>query len=110
MVLPRISLMLKLFLVASAIGLTGCCASGNGCYAPSPGMTAWDGLGSPPTEGEVPDQPRRRTSRSGTEVTIARVGSGSALQAAKPGFTDWAREEALERDADAKLAKKLLIC
>jgi hypothetical protein len=94
----------------AAFALAGCCVSGNGCSVPSPAGTplAWDGLGSPPAENEAEQKPKR-ASRPKTDV----VGSPMATAQAdhKSQAQDrWAREEAEDRNADAKLAKQLMIC
>jgi hypothetical protein len=101
----------------TAAALAGCCASGNGCYVPVPGVpTAWDGAGTRPSEGGRPDDgvpPRRqaaaRRARPNTEVIIGPI--TSAREEATPhSEQEWAQKEAADRAADAKLTKQLMIC
>src|ERR1700733_3206766 len=70
--------------VLTAIALTGCCALGPGCNAPTTvSPVAWDGLNEPRQE-ETPKQPPARRKRE--------------------------QQEAAERADDARLTKKLKIC
>ena len=100
----------------TAAALAGCCASGNGCYVPVPGVpTAWDGAGTRPSEGGRPDDaapPRpqaARRARSNTEVIIGPI--TSAREEATPHTEqEWAQKEAADRAADAKLTRQMMIC
>lgn len=96
----------------AATALAGCCASGNGCYAPLPGTPiAWDGLGSPPIENETEYKPKR-TSRPKTEIVVGPLNEPAATQADPKSQPQdrWTQEQAADRDADAKLTKQLMIC
>jgi hypothetical protein len=97
--------------VFASVALAGCCASGNGCYAPLPGTPiAWDGLGSPPTENEREYKPKR-TPRSNTEIVVGPLNETRAQADPKSQPQDqWTQEQAADRDADAKLTKQLMIC
>jgi hypothetical protein len=110
--------------VVATLALAGCCASGNGCYVPVPGVpTAWDGAGTRPGEG--PASPRQqRTARPKTEIIVGPIthASGdprpqsvvSSSGSAGPGASDADKardqKEAVEREADARLTKRLMIC
>jgi hypothetical protein len=103
--------------VLAAAALAGCCASSGGCYVPVPGVpTAWDGAGVQPSEGARADDgapPRRqstaRTARSKTEVIIGPI-TNAREEATPRSEQEWAQKEAAERDADARLTKRLMIC
>src|SRR5258708_35573892 len=103
MVFPRC-----IVFVVAAVALAGCCASSSGCYVPLPGVpTAWDGQGSRPGDGAQPRHPR--VARPKTEIIIGPIADAPAE--AKPQSEEWwAQKEAADRDADAKLTKRLKIC
>jgi hypothetical protein len=62
----------------AAIALAACCASGNGCYAPTLGTPpAWDGLGSAPTENGGEYKPKR-ASRRNTEIIVGPLNEAAA--------------------------------
>jgi hypothetical protein len=106
-------MMLPRFIVfaLSAGALAGCCASSSGCYVAVPGVpTAWDGAGTEPDDGAPPRRPStRRMARSKAELGIGSIANarGEAAPQSEPGF---AQERAADRDADARLAKQLMIC
>jgi hypothetical protein len=84
----------------AAVALGGCCVSGNGCYAPSPGTPiAWDGLGAAPTESVEEIKPKRNTRRNREML------NGIAAQSDR-----WSEEQAADREADANLRRQLRIC
>ncbi|HEY6433390.1 MAG TPA: hypothetical protein VIZ17_15530 [Acetobacteraceae bacterium] len=100
----------------SAIALSGCCASGTGCYAPVAGTpVAWDGLGPSPDEesrvvadraGVTEDQPKRPA-----KPVVRPAGGGTAASSVKPHSDQWwAQKEAEDRDAEKALTRKLVIC
>jgi hypothetical protein len=97
--------------VLAAGALAGCCASSNGCYVAVPGIpTAWDGAGARPDDGAPPRrQSTARMARSKTEVVIGPIANASG-EAKPPSEQVWAQQQAADRDADAKLAKRLMIC
>jgi hypothetical protein len=110
-------MMLARFIVVAlaASALAGCCISGDGCYVPIPGVpTAWDGAGTRPGNGAgADDAPRRqaaaRPARSNTEIIIGPI-TNAREEAAPRTEQEWARKEAADRAADAKLTKQLMIC
>jgi hypothetical protein len=106
MMLPRL-----IVFVLAAGALAGCCASSSGCYVAVPGVpTAWDGAGARPDDGAPPPrQSTTRMARSKTEVVIGPIANARA-DAEPPSEQRWAQEAAGDRDADAKLAKQLMIC
>lgn len=102
---------LPLALVVAA--LSGCCASGNGCYAPLPGTpTTWDGLGPPPRDTTAgPAGRSARVLRPKAEIIVGSIDNGTAEPTLKPYSKEWfAKQEALDRASDAALSKKMIIC
>jgi hypothetical protein len=97
--------------LVSTVALTGCCASGSGCYGPTPGTpTAWDGLGSAPSQ-NVGEYKLRRNSRRNNEIVIGPLNEAEAASEPKSQPDDrWAREQAAALEADKKLTKQLKIC
>jgi hypothetical protein len=84
----------------AAVALAGCCVSGNGCYAPSPGTPiAWDGLGPAPTESVDETKPKRNSRRNREMLNDPTAQSDR-----------WSEEQAADREADANLRKQLRIC
>jgi hypothetical protein len=106
MMLPRF-----IVFVLAAGALAGCCASSSGCYVAVPGIPmAWDGAGARPDDGAPPRRPStKRMARSKTEVAIGAIANARA-DAEPPSEQGWAQEAAAGRDADAKLAKQIMIC
>ncbi|MGZ5870942.1 MAG: hypothetical protein ACXWKP_02400 [Bradyrhizobium sp.] len=102
-----------------AAALTGCCASGIGCYAPLSGsdvaplsgsQVAWDGLGTAPNDtADATELRPRKTSHPKREVAAGPRGDvpGDAYPRSK---SDWEQQEAANQADDVKLAKKLKIC
>ena len=99
------------FVIAAGLALSGCCLDGKGCdVPPRAGMlTSWDGLGQPPIRhhsklAKVP------------KAIVAAVHdddhpSEEDLAKLRPYSREWgAALETLNRAADAKLKKKLIIC
>jgi hypothetical protein len=101
----------KWLALVSTIALTGCCVSGNGCYAPTAGTPiAWDGLGSPPFENADGQAPARKPHRS-REIIAGNVSEAKASSDIKSESEDrWAKEQAAAAEADRKLTRKLKIC
>jgi hypothetical protein len=98
-------------LLFAAVALAGCCVSGTGCYAPVPGAPiAWDGLGPTPTE-NVDESKPKRNSRRNQEIIVGPLNDATAKSDPRSQPTDrWSEEQAADRDAEAKLNKKLRIC
>jgi hypothetical protein len=106
-----ISKWISLFCAMSA--LAGCCASGNGCYAPVSGIPiASDGLTAGTPEDGSGFKPKRTSSHKHDHETIVGPLNGSYVDSDSKVQADgrWTQEQAAARDADAKLAKQLLIC
>jgi hypothetical protein len=98
----------------AALALAGCCMSGNGCYAPLPGVpVAWDGLGPPPSEDGMASE-RTPKKRPKTQA-VSRVDrdAQAAMSDTNPVPSTrerWAQQEAADRIAEQAMAKKLIIC
>jgi hypothetical protein len=100
-------------LFCALTALAGCCASGNGCYAPVPGTpVAWDGLASGAPNDGSEDKPKRTSShKPRQEIIVGPLNDSSAGPDSKAQANDrWTQEQAADREADAKLTKQLLIC
>ena len=98
-------------IIFAAVALAGCCASGNGCYAPTPGVPiAWDGLGTAPSATDQGSDSRpRKTTRAKREIIVGPVVTTEPNS--KPeGKEAWVRQEAADRADEERLAKKLMIC
>jgi hypothetical protein len=98
------------FVVATSLTLTGCCL-GSGCYIqPSTSaLTSWDGLDPVPKRNGVKRAKVRKTS----EAVSSDDGSPNEaeLAALKPYSEEWwSVRDAIDRAADVKLAKRLIIC
>jgi hypothetical protein len=113
MALPRL-----IVFVLAALPLAGCCMSGSGCYVATEGpLSAWDGRGTPPDgvapapeqQSMAPQQPKTRMSQPKTDVTIGPITRARA-DATPRTEREWAEKEAADRDDDARLAKRLMIC
>jgi hypothetical protein len=97
--------------IVSTLALAGCCASGSGCYGPTPGTPiAWDGLGSRPSENVGQYEPRRN-SRRNREIIVGPLNEAKAPPEPKSQPDDrWTQEQAAALEADKKLTKQLKIC
>jgi hypothetical protein len=97
--------------LVSTIALAGCCVSGNGCYAPTPGAPiAWDGLGARPSENAGQYEPKR-SSRPNREIIVGPLNEAKAPPEPKSQPDDrWSQEQAADLEADKKLTKQLKIC
>jgi hypothetical protein len=100
-------------LVFAAVALAGCCLSGT-CYAPLPETpTAWDGLGSAPTETSQATEHRpQKRARPKKEIILGPIADvpAEAESHKLQGKDAWEQQEAEDRDADAKLNRQLKIC
>jgi hypothetical protein len=108
-----------LVLLVAAAALSGCCVSGSGCYAPTPGTPlAWDGLGEPPTtaDGVQPGEARqakRRVANRSREIVLGPLNSVPANgnpSNAKAAYDEWTRLPNEDPDADARLKRQIKIC
>lgn len=100
-------------LFCAMAALAGCCASGNGCYAPVPGIPiASDGLTAGTPEDGSGFKPKRTSShKHDHEIIVGPLNDSSTETDSKAQANDrWTEEQAADRDADAKLTKQLLIC
>jgi hypothetical protein len=99
------------FVIAAGLVLSGCCL-GSGCYIqpPTNALTSWDGLVPLPKRNKVKRAKVRKTS---DEAVASEDNSPSEEELAKlrPYSKEWgAVRDAIDRAADAKLKKKLIIC
>jgi hypothetical protein len=99
------------FVIAAGLALSGCCLDGNICnIPPSTGaLTSWDGLG--------PLYKRHHANLMKVRKTIDTAApeddspSEEDLAKLRPYSKEWgATLDAMNRAADAKLKKKLIIC
>jgi hypothetical protein len=98
--------------VAVALLLANCCAVGNGC-APSAGAPiAWDGLGTAPTDDAQPTEPvARKPARAKREIIVGPLDAALGGQNSRMQRKDsWEEQQAADRDDEAKLKRKLMIC
>ena len=105
--------LLALLIVGTA--LSGCCASGTGCGAPTANAPiAWDGLGEPPTaDGEEagPAKPKRRVARNrDREIVLGPLNGAPAQSDARALYDVWTRQPNVDAEAAARLARQTKIC
>jgi hypothetical protein len=99
-----------LLISLASIALAGCCMSGNGCYAPLPGTPiAWDGLGTDDPNDGTQNIARKPKSRPKTEIVTGSIGDSTKVRSGELSGKAGA-EKLEERDGDAALARKLIIC
>jgi hypothetical protein len=97
-------------LLAAALMLTNCCASGNGCAPVAGSPVAWEGLGTAPTEVAQPPEPRK-PARTKREIIVGPLGAAPSGQDNKVQPTDqWEQQQAADQDDEARLKRKLVIC
>jgi hypothetical protein len=93
----------------AALALAGCCASSSGCYVAMPGVpTAWDGDGPRPDDGEA--APRKKSVKRARSPAAIVGALADAHGEVVPPTDVFAAEDAANRDADARLMRKLMIC
>jgi hypothetical protein len=102
------------FLISMAVTLSGCCGLGTGCGVVPPfHLLAWDGL-NPDDSNQPPKRPTRTIQSGPTGRGIAADPSSNkqAELAALPKYSQewWSVHDQIEVDADAKLARSLVIC
>ena len=98
------------FLVTAALALSGCSHECGG-YMPPPTsrLTNWDGLGSFPTRDKAKFTKARRQSEP--EAADEAPSEESQLAALKPYSEEWwSVHDAIDRAAEVRLAKKMVIC
>jgi hypothetical protein len=99
----------------TSFALSGCCSIGAGCNAPTASAptaslaTAWDGLGTDPSDDVQEIKPRRKSVRHHEIIVGPLVDAKPSDADASPG-DKWARQKAEDQAADAKLSKQLKIC
>ena len=97
-------------LLAAALMLTNCCASGNGCAPLAGSPVAWDALGTAPTEDTQPLQPRK-PARTKREIIVGPLDAAPGVLNNKVQPTDqWEQQQAADQDEEARLKRKLVIC
>lgn len=99
-----------IFVIGAGLALSGCCL-GTGCYIQPPSaQTCWAGLGPLPVRNNVkPAKARKKTEAvaSGDESSKKEA----ELAALKPYSEEWwSVRDAIDRAAEVKLSKKLIIC
>jgi hypothetical protein len=104
-----------LVLLIAGTALTGCCASGTGCGAPTANAPiAWDGLGEPPTaDGEEagPAKPKRKVARNrDREIVLGPLNEAAPRSDARAQYDAWTRLPNEDPEADARLKRQIKIC
>jgi hypothetical protein len=99
-----------MFVIGAGFAVSGCCP-GSGCYIepPTGALIRLDRLGPIPVRNYVkPAKARKKT----TAVTIDDESPGDAeLASLKPYSEDWwSVRDAIDRSAEIKLSKRLIIC
>jgi hypothetical protein len=96
-------------LLAAALMLTNCCASGNGCAPVAGSPVAWDGLGIAPTEDTQPLD--LKPARAKRDIVAGPLEAASGGRKNKVQPTDqWEQQQAADQDEEARLKRKLVIC
>jgi hypothetical protein len=104
-----------ILLTSIAVALSGCCGFGSGCgVTPSAQLLAWDGL-SPEYSNPLLNRSTQITSRKhpkAVEASAEHVSDKEVQLASFPKHSAqwWSVREAIDADADARLAKNLIIC
>jgi hypothetical protein len=99
-----------IFVIAAGFALTGCCPDG-GCFIqpPTSALASSDGFGPLPKRNNVKPSKVRKMS----EAVVAHNDSPNEdeLAALKPYSKEWwSVRDAIDRAADVKLSKTLIIC
>ena len=98
-----------IFVIATGLALSGCCL-GSGCYIQpqSSALTRWDGLAPLPVRKVKPARVRKK---SETVVSDDESSKEAELAALKPYSEEWwSVRDAIDRAAEFKLSKRLIIC
>jgi hypothetical protein len=98
------------FLFAAGFTLASC-SHGNVSYIQPPNiaLTSWDGLGPIPVLNKI----KSTKARKKNEIVLSQeTSSGESQLAALKPYSDewWSVRDAIDRAADVRLAKKLIIC
>jgi hypothetical protein len=98
-----------LFVIVAGLALSGCAGSGRYIQPPTTALANWDGLGPLPKRNHVKPVKVRKTS----DDVVSRDSSPSEdeLSRLKPYSQEWtAVLDGINRAADDKLRRKLIIC
>jgi hypothetical protein len=98
-----------LFVIVAGLALSGCAESARYVQPPTDGLASWDGLGSLPKRNHVKRLKARRTS----DAVASKDSSPTEdeLSKLKPYSQEWtAVLDGMNRAADDKLRRKLIIC
>jgi hypothetical protein len=98
------------FVIAAGWALSGCCL-GSGCYVqpPTSALTSSDGLAPLPKHKNVKRAKVRMTNKETASDDDSR--NEAELAALKPYSKEWwSARDVMDRAAEVKLAKKLIIC
>ena len=98
-----------LFVIVAGLALSGCAGSGRYIQSPTTALANWDGLGPHPKRDHVKPVKVRKTS----DDVASRDNSPSEdeLSRLKPYSQEWtAALDGINRAADDKLRRKLIIC
>jgi hypothetical protein len=117
----------------AALMLSNCCVSGTGCGGPPGGPVAWDGLVPVPGQAQEaavqdtqpielgPNQPNNKVRAKKPDTLSAVAAPEDADLLPRGAFKDvarsrstsgdsWEHQQAVDRDDEARLKKKLIIC
>ena len=104
------------FVIAAGLALSGCCL-GSGCYiqSPSTALTGWDGLGPFPARNLGPFPVRNKPAKTRKQSKAVASDDDSSKEAElatlKPYSEEWwSVRDAIDRAAEVKLSKRLIIC
>jgi hypothetical protein len=98
------------FLFAAGLTLASCSHTNVSCIQPpNIALTSWDGLGPVPVRNKIKSTKARK--KNGTVLSQDTFPEESQLAALKPYSEEWwSVRDAIDRDAEVRLAKKLIIC
>lgn len=100
-----------IFVIAAGLALSGCCCLGSGCYIqpPSAALTRWAGLGPVPVRHNI--KPAKARKKSEVAAFDEESSKEAELATLKPYSLEWwSVRDAIDRAAEIKLTKKLIIC
>jgi hypothetical protein len=99
-----------IFVIAAGLALSGCClGSGRYIRPQSRALTSWDGLGPVPVLNKV--KPARVRKKSEAVVFDDESSKEAELATLKPYSEEWwSFRDAIDRAAEVKLSKRLIIC
>jgi hypothetical protein len=96
--------------LATALVLTNCCVSGNGCAPVAGSPAAWDGLGTAPADGTQPPGPRKPL-RAKREIIVGPLDAAPGVRNKdEQPIGQWEQQQAADQDDEARLKRKLVIC